>query len=277
MDTGVYRWGQLTARAPRIELRHAIADGTLVRLRRGWYALASARNETVHAVRAGGVLSCASALRMHGVWVPPANKLHIRGNDGATRDHPDWCRQSGRQPPELSAVDDLLTALRHASRCLSPEDFVVVCDSVINLGLMTSADLVAEFAGGPRRLRRVLDRIDGRAESGIETMVRLRLQSEHIRARPQVTIPMIGRVDFLVGTSLIIEVDGAAFHLNTDAYENDRLRDLRAHAFGYHPVRLTYAQVVYQWSSVGPLLVELVRRGEHMRCVEVPPLGTTLT
>ncbi|MGO3325798.1 DUF559 domain-containing protein [Gordonia sp. (in: high G+C Gram-positive bacteria)] len=277
MDTGVYRWGYLLQRAPRIELRHAVAEGTLIRLRRGWYATSAADRQVEYAVRAGGVLSCASALRLHNVWVRRTDRVHIRGNDGTARAHPEWCRQSGRQPPEIEAVDDLFTALRHAAHCLGPEDFIVVCDSVINLGLMTQSDLSAEFAGRSRFVDRVLSKVDGRAESGIETMVRLRLRAARIRARPQVSIPMIGRVDFLVGTSLIIEVDGAEFHQNKDAYENDRLRDLQAHAFGYHPVRLTYEQVVYQWDRVGPLIVELVRRGEHMRRVEVSPLGTTLT
>ncbi|MCF8572075.1 endonuclease domain-containing protein [Gordonia sp. HY002] len=277
MDTGVYRWGYLLKRAPQIELRHAVADGTLIRLRRGWYSIASADRQVEHAVRSGGVLSCASALRLHSVWVPRSDRVHIRGNDGAARSHPGWCRQSGRQPPEFEAVDDLLTALRHAAQCLPPEDFIVVCDSIINLGLMTHSDLTAEFAGRSRFADRVLSKIDGRAESGIETMVRLRLKSARIPANPQVNIPMVGRVDFLVGTSLIIEVDGAEFHQNRDAYENDRLRDLQAHAFGYHPVRLTYEQVVYQWHAVFPLIVELIRRGEHMRRVEVSPLDTTLT
>lgn len=73
--------------------------------------------------------------------------------------------------------------------------------------MMTHDDLIDEFSCMSKRFRCVLDKVDPRAESGIETMVRLRLESLNIRLRPQVSIPMVGRVDFLVGTSLIIEVE----------------------------------------------------------------------
>ncbi len=265
MNTGVFRWGQLCALAPRSEIDKAIRDGRLLKLRHGWYATPDADPETARAVSAGGVLSCASALAKFGVWTPPTDRTHLRGNDAVARLHPTWCRRAGRQPAEAGAVDDLTTSLQHAAKCLPSEDFVVVCDSVLNKRLVSPIELATLFTAASRRLHETLDRCDGRAESGTESMVRLRIARPNLRIRPQVNIVGVGRVDLLVGESLIIEVDGYAYHADPDTFENDRLRDLRAHALGYNVVRLTFQQVVYQWRLIEPLLMELIRRRVHLR------------
>ncbi|MCF8589527.1 endonuclease domain-containing protein [Gordonia liuliyuniae] len=265
MDTGVYSRGQMLARWPRREIDRAITDGRLVSLRRRWWARLDADPDVVRAVRAGGVLTCTSALRRHGVWVPPTDRLHIRGNDATSRLRPDWCRQHGRQPAECEAVDDLPTALLHAARCLPSEDFVVICDSVLNRQLMSATDLAVLFATHPKCVVHSLELCDGRADSGTESMVRLRLRAPNLKVRPQVYIPGVGKVDFVVGRSMLIEVDGFEYHAAPHAFENDRLRDLHARALGYDPIRLTYTQVVHQWSVVGPLLAEMIRRGDHQR------------
>ncbi|MCF8611483.1 hypothetical protein L5G28_15150 [Gordonia sp. HY285] len=96
-------------------------------------------------------------------------------------------------------------------------------------------------------------------------MVRLRLRAPNLKVRPQVYIPGVGKVDFVVGRSMLIEVDGFEYHAAPHAFENDRLRDLHARALGYDPIRLTYTQVVHQWSVVGSLLAEMIRRGDHQR------------
>lgn len=163
------------------------------------------------------------------------------------------------------AVDDLPTALRHAARCLPTEEFVVICDSILNRGLLTPSALEAELGGTPRSVQDALSLADGRAESGTETMVRLRLRRPNLQIRTQVSIPGVGRVDLVVGTSMIVEVDGYEYHADPDRFENDRLRDLQARALGFHPIRLTYRQVVHQWDLVAPLLAELINRGDHRR------------
>lgn len=58
-------------------LRHA---GVLLVIRRGWYAIAGADPAVITAVRAGGTVTCVSALAFHtGVWVPPGvQRTHIR-------------------------------------------------------------------------------------------------------------------------------------------------------------------------------------------------------
>ncbi|MGB3707244.1 MAG: hypothetical protein WA934_17335 [Gordonia sp. (in: high G+C Gram-positive bacteria)] len=265
MDSGVFRRTKLQEAMPRAQVEKSLAGGNLRQLRHGWVATGDADPEVVRAVQIGGVLTCASALKRHGVWVPPTTKLHVRGSTSSVRNHPAWCKQHGRPPKVTTAVDDLPTALRHAARCLSTEAFVVVCDSILNRGLLTPSDLEAELGEAPKSVQQALSLVDGRAESGTETMVRLRLRAPNLELRPQVEVPYVGRVDLVVGTSLIIEVDGYDYHADPEQFENDRLRDLRARAIGYFPLRLTYQQVVYQWDIVGPLLTDLIRRGAHRK------------
>ncbi|MCF8588448.1 endonuclease domain-containing protein [Gordonia liuliyuniae] len=201
---------------------------------------------------------------------PPTDRVHIRGNSNTARDHPRWCRRLGRQPAENDAVDDLPAALAHAARCLRAEDLVMVCDSLLNKRLLAPTDVDDILRHAPRPVRAALDRVDGRAESGTETMVRLRLSAPNLQIRPQVQIPDVGRVDLLIGCSLIIEVDGEEYHSSSTAFENDRKRDLRAQALGYRVVRLSYRQVMYCWPDVRALTNELVHRNEHRRRLTAP-------
>ncbi|AUH70213.1 hypothetical protein ACN95_12995 [Gordonia sihwensis] len=261
----MFKRGKLLETMSRAELDKLIAEGGLRQLRHGWLAEPTAHPEVVRAVSAGGVLTCATALRHYGVWVPPTTKLHVRGSTSSVRNHPAWCRHHGRPPRVTSAVDELPTALRHAARCLSTEDFVVVCDSILNRRLLTPSALEAELSGTPKQVQRALTLVDGRAESGTETLVRLRLRAPNLRIRTQVAVPEVGRVDLVVGTSMIIEVDGYEYHADPRQFEKDRLRDLQSRALGYDPIRLTYQQVVYQWDRVGPLIAELLKRGVHRK------------
>jgi len=105
-------------------------------------------------------------------------------------------------------VDDLPTALQYAARCLDAEGLVVVADSMLNQGLLSGEEIEHTLRDTPTTVQQALDRCDGRAASGLETMVRLRLQSQNIRTRLQVPIDGVGRVDLLVGRWLIIETDG---------------------------------------------------------------------
>lgn len=265
MDSGVFKRAKLLETMSRAEFEKAIAVGELRQLRHGWVATAFADPAVVRAVQAGGVLTCASALKRHGVWVAPTSKLHVRGSTSSVRNHPAWCKQHGRPPKVTGAVDDLPTALRHAARCLPTEEFIVICDSILNRGILTPSALDAELGGTSKSVQRALSWVDGRAESGTETLVRLRLSSRNLPVQPQVEVPGVGRVDLVVGTAMIIEVDGYEYHADPAQFEKDRLRDLQARAIGFNPIRLTYSQVIYQWNVVDPLLLELIRRGVNRK------------
>src|SRR4051794_14421144 len=55
----------------------AVAEGRVIRVRNGWFALPDAPPDRVRAIRIGGRLSCVSALADHGLWVMPDERLHV--------------------------------------------------------------------------------------------------------------------------------------------------------------------------------------------------------
>ena len=122
---------------------------------------------------------------------------------------------------------------------------------------------------------RILRLCDGSAESGVETIFRLRASESGFRFRTQVRLTG-SRVDFLFGDRLIVEVDGSEHHAGHDAFVSDRERDAWHAASGYYVVRLTYDQVVHRWHEVESLLRILHARGEHRSRSRIRNLDSTL-
>jgi very-short-patch-repair endonuclease len=243
-------------------LRRAAAAGRLTRIRMGWYAASWCPPAVVSAVRAGGTLSCVSALALRGAWTLDDEHVHVRVGRGATvRGGPGL--QIHWDPGHLtsSAIDPPLEALRLAVACLDLRHAVAVADSALHLGLVSESEVGR--LDSPRG-RRVTALADAKAESGLETFARLGLRSLKVRVRSQVTIPTVGRVDFLIGDRLVFEVDGAAWHGGIADFERDRERDRRLAELGYLVIRATYRQVIEGWPTVRDHILALVRRREHL-------------
>ena len=85
----------------------------------------------------------------------------------------------------------------------------------------------------------------------------------------QVSVPEVGRVDFIVGDGLVIEVDGAQFHTDHAAFEEDRRRDAVLAASGFRVLRFSYRQIVARWHEVEGAIRAAVARGDHIR--PLPP------
>ncbi|HMS77580.1 DUF559 domain-containing protein [Gordonia sp. (in: high G+C Gram-positive bacteria)] len=264
---GVVSFATLRSALAHAEIRRLISAGQLRPVRRGWYAAPWADKTVVAAVASGGVCSCVSALKLAGVWVPNiGRRTHARACGAAHRARPDndFCRQYGRPEPEDQAVDGVDVALRHAVRCLDGEGIIVVVDSIINLGLAGRDEVAHLLRQCPAEVRNLVDKCDT-AESGTETMVRCRLRAHNVKLTPQVWIRGIGRVDFLVGNRLIIEVDSEEFHHNVAQFHKDRERDRIAVEKGYLVVRLTYHDIVRDWAAAEESILEIVRRRDHLR------------
>ena len=247
------------------QIDRAVLRGEVRRIRRGWFAAASADPLCVRVVAAGGMLSCVSRLHMLGVWLVPFEDCHVRVDPAhhvrAHEGHRVHWLATDQAP--RGGMDTVTTALVVAIRCLSFEGAVAAVDSAMNKRLVTAPQLRRAFADRPLHAR-VLDWADHSSESGIESLVRVRLRSRGIRSRTQVHIPNVGRVDLLIGDRLIIETDGREHHDSADAFSTDRRRDLSAHAYGYLVVRLSYRQVMFEWPATEQLLLVLVRRDEHL-------------
>ncbi|GAB11659.1 hypothetical protein GOARA_082_00470 [Gordonia araii NBRC 100433] len=250
MDTGVYTRKQLlrsgeTNRSIRLAVQH----GDLRRLRHGWYANDGARTDVVEAVIRGGAMSCVSALDHHGLWVAPGyGSLHVRGSKHLQRH--DFCHPAGGPYPVDTAVDSAELALACATRCMSDEDWIAAADSYLNQRGKSVDELRAilgETVSPPNR--RLLDRCDGRAQSGTESIARVRLRSLHYDVVVQPQIRGVGRVDLRIGR-LLIECDSKLHHTSLRNYRNDRRRDRTALVNGWLTMRLTYDDILYDWPAV---------------------------
>ncbi|GAB89062.1 type IV toxin-antitoxin system AbiEi family antitoxin domain-containing protein [Gordonia rhizosphera] len=246
---GVYSRAELIARGENdASLRRAIREGTLERPRRGWYAFPTADETVVQAVRKGGVLSCVSALRHYGFWIPPGHdSLHAR----ASRHHgkrKNFCKTPGRPLPIHTAVDPIADALMCAAQCMTAEDWIIVADSILNSTQLSVRELLAAMPQMNRVILRRITKCDARSQSGTETAVRLRLRARGFHVVVQPSIRDVGVVDLRVGR-LLLECDSKLYHTSLENYRKDRRRDRKALARGLTTMRLTYDDVMFGWDE----------------------------
>jgi very-short-patch-repair endonuclease len=124
-------------------------------------------------------------------------------------------------------------------------------------------EMRAEMGSAPKAKQR-LSTSAMRAQSGTETMVRVRLRARRLKARVQVTISGLGRVDLVVGDRLIIEVDSEECHRTKEQYAEDRRRDRHAAELGYITLRFTYAAVTADWGAAEEQVLTIVRDGRRL-------------
>lgn len=244
----------------------AIREGRLIRARRDNYLAAGTDPALVAAVEAGGVLSCVSALRLLGVFVLDGGGLHVLVPPHSTRLKPSadkrivrhWLPSSDGHLPRRACAHPIDT-LAHAVRCQPPRAAVASLDSSLHTGLIRPSDVTEVFALLPKRFATLVPLLDGRAESGPETLARLLIRGITRDVDLQVRIDGVGRVDLLVNGWLVIECDSEAHHLGSEAYRFDRTRDLALAERGYTVLRLTAADIMWRPERVASAVRGLLR------------------
>lgn len=251
----------------------AIRDGRLIRLRRDRYVTADrAHADADGAVAAGGRLTCISLMRALGVFALRDERLHVRVAHNAGRlrglrtgDATSSLRVHWMDDDSSSARDavSIGAAVCDVARCCPPTYVVATLDSLLHRGVLEMTDLLEVFACLPRRFAVLSALVDPRAESGIETLVRLMLRRLGVAVELQVRIDGVGRVDLLVDGWLIIECDSREFHGEWDDHRRDRRRDMQAVALGYTTVRLLAEDVLYRPDEVFGTLRRMVTVGRR--------------
>lgn len=231
-------------------LRNAIVAGEILRLRQGVVALPGASPDMVGAVLANGLLSCGSATTHHRLWrLHEPKAFHLLCRHGAARGavvH----RETVVPPDAPWPVAGLTDVLLHGLRCLPEMEAAIMVESALLQGRTTLSYLRSHLPGNRNgAARRVLDLVDGTAESPIEVVARILFRSEGIFTQTQVDLPGIGIVDFLLEGFLIVELDGAT-HLEPKQVKKDRLRNNASTLDGYAVLRYGYADVVYNAQRV---------------------------
>lgn len=249
----VERWGGVATSAQMSlaqvgarELTSAVRAGLLLRPRRGFYALPSTSPQALQAVSMGGRLCCVSAARSYGLWGGTDARLHLRVSPHATRlPEGDAVRHwvDGDDHDECWRVS-FADCLRSVARCAPVQTAVAVLDTALSAGLATVAGLAAVFDDEPRPARAVAASARPGSDSGIESIVRQRLEARGHVVEQQVHVSGVGRVDMRVDGLLYLELDGFAYHSGRAAFERDRIRDTGLALAGGRRLRVSALQVV---------------------------------
>lgn len=255
----------------RSRIAGALADGSLTSLRRGVYERLGACHDIRTAAAHGGWIACVSAAKHHGLWVAEhGDLLHVGlRSHGRAYSHPECAcvaHWSDADDAERSAfgVPSVQVVLRQILQCQGLEAFFVALESALRLLKLSKTDLewLRQHTNTDAREAIAFARSD--ADSGLESLLRWRLRRHGLSVRTQQSIVSVGRVDFVIGERLIIEVDGAPNHDGESHRHKDLVRDANAAAWGYVTLRFDYALVVHDWETVELAILGLVDRGLHL-------------
>ena len=285
----VRRNGNVASRRTLLEARidPAVIDaarrsGALERLRRGIYALPEADIDQRRAVMAGGRVGCVSALRRVGVWGGLDTALHIHVPPSASRLHLDEIAALGRSPetrrtdktfwaepgpPRVhwqranaastragrSWADDWLadpmSALRQAVLCLDDEHAIAAIDSALRKEVVHAQNLESLFRSLPRRLQRLRVELDPAADSGPESIVRVRMRRAGFVVEPQVSIPGSSDLDLLINGVVGLDIDSRAWHTGQEQISWDYGKTLQSVALGRPTLRILPHHIFDLWPS----------------------------
>jgi very-short-patch-repair endonuclease len=238
-------------------------------VRRGVYASAGACVPTLAAAAHGGSLACESAARHLGLWVlDDADRLHVRLHRGGHSYAHEGCRcvvhwdRGATDAFGLPSVERVLAQILH---CRGVEAMFVALESALRKRMLPAHRRATLRAAVPPAVRPIVDFARNDADSGLESLVRLRLRRHGLSVRTQVRVPGVGRIDLVIGERLLIEVDGKAGHADPASRHKDLVRDAHAAMWGYDTLRFDYAMVVHDWDLVERAILARVAAGRHLR------------
>jgi very-short-patch-repair endonuclease len=244
----------------------AVRSGALIRARQNNYLPRDAARPLVEAVRVGGRLGCLSLLALLEVFVYDSDTLHVHMERGdsrmrsiSTRRKPLAARAERRdvvlhwhrltEQPGRGQVG-VVDAIVHAMRCQEPRYAIATLDSALNKKLIRADQISDVFAALPRRFQILRAFIDGRAQAGTETLVRLMAIRLGCHVEIQVRFDGVGFVDLVIDGWLVVECDSKSFHSTWEQQLKDYRRDLALAAAGYCVLRLTAEDILYRPETV---------------------------
>lgn len=265
---GVLEYDALIMLVTRSQIGGSLASGSIVRLRRGVYALSS-EGAREAAVAIGGHVSHLSAALDHG-WkvktVPDRPCITIRRNRARPEADVEvhWAVVTPTQ--QSRGVTRAVRTVIDCARAYAYDEGLSVADSALRSGDVTHDELLEAAARSPRtgrsRAVRVAAAADGRAANPFESCTRaICHEVAGLEVEPQVSIPGIGRVDLADRhLRIVIECDSFEFHSDRDALRKDIRRYTEAARRGWVVLRFTWEQVMSDQDYVRSVLADVVRR-----------------
>ncbi|WP_426184261.1 DUF559 domain-containing protein [Microbacterium sp. TWP3-1-2b2] len=246
----------------RKRLAQEVSRKRIERVRPGIFAVPRTDAAVRAAAAHGGALTCGSALRFHGVWVLEEPGTHVwLGDNGRTHSHHGCsCMDHHFRGRTRFGVVDVETALVHLYSCAGEEAFFTALESARRKRLLSKSARSRVRAALPASARWLVDLARSDADSGLESLLRLRLHILGIRLDCQVVINGVGKVDFVIDGRLILEADGKENHDGEVLRHKDLVRDAAASRLGYETLRFDYAQIIHDWPTVQSAIVGAMRR-----------------
>lgn len=271
-SAGIYHYRDLVGRVGGVDRFNQLTrDGTYFHGYGPWFVDRQLPGDAYRVLKSKSRIGCLTACSLYGIWVPRQDKLHACIGVGDKRPSGEdmyFHRIAQRGAVPLSMPDE---ALEEVARFHHAETGLIVAESALQKGIISYESVLALMSTLPKGKQRIWRHFDFGAQSGSETRVRLYLQRKRVKVESQVQIQGVGRVDLLVGNSLIIECDSQSYHSSAEAGHRDRTRDIAAHLLGYRVVRLSYWQIWREWETTSGLLDRIIASGRHL--AKPRPLG----
>lgn len=273
---GVARTRELRAKGiPKRDLASAVRLGSLVRPRNGVYAVAGTPESVIESLSHCGAIACVTASRDYGLWTLDGGAQE-RVHTWVAADHrpvrvaiePEpgeqaccvFHRDAPIDPPGLRRVG-VLHCLVQILGCRGPEAFFVALESALRKGLFTAKQRAALRSEVTLEHRWLVDFARSDADSGLESLFRLRLHRRGIAMASQVPIPGVGTADFVIGDCLVCEADGGTH--GGDNRHNDLVRDAVAMQLGFTTLRFDSAMILHEWELVEATVLAAIGRDVH--------------
>jgi very-short-patch-repair endonuclease len=263
------------AGASRETVRASLRRSELVAVRRDWVATPTCPTALRRAVQIGARLTCLSAAAHLELWMIGDGRFHVAAPPTASRLA--LTSATTGPPPELVhwaappvsvttrvAIDPIENVLAAVARCQPHENAVAVIDSALNRKLVHRAQLVELAAKIGGRFAETVADPDGRADSGLETLPRLRLARRGVVMVPQARLDG-HRVDGLIGDRLVLQFDGDRFHSTKEQRRRDREEDARLVLQGYAVLRYGFEDVMHHWERTEAQILSAMAQGLHRR------------
>ncbi|MFL6151022.1 MAG: hypothetical protein ACJ72B_01460 [Ornithinibacter sp.] len=267
---------ELVRASGRAGLATAVANGDVLRVARGRYALptASVAQQSARELTGTAVLlSAAAHWGWRTKWQPQRPQVAVgRGRKVApqVRQRVDvrW-----RSIPDAQVVDGWVTSrVRTVHDCcalLPFDEALSVVDSALRDGQVTRQQLLVLDHVPPRlraRVSRVVDAGDSRAANPFESVLRsVALGVAGLTVQPQVSIRdadgWIGRVDLAdEALRVVLEADSHEFHTDAAAFARDCWRYDRLVADDWLVLRFPWVHVMNRQAAIHALLTRVVAR-----------------
>jgi hypothetical protein len=227
---GVASWRRLLAQFPAGQVRVAAANGRIVKIGHGVYALPQVDHALVAARSLNGVLSLTSAALHHGLAVKtPPVRPHVtvpRNRNVSAERRRGIDLHYGNVSSDGIATTPLQTVI-DCARSLPFDEALSVADSALRSRKVGKRSLIVAAEQSPRTGRnaavRVAQEADGRADNPFESVTRaISKEFPQLNLVPQVSIPGLGTPDLVdQELGLVVECDSFKFHSNRAAVVKD--------------------------------------------------------